>query len=274
MSAAAGLEAATVKHPDAMAPLIRIIDELRELTRSAGRDDLGGRLSMVRGRVSDPRVRLVVVGDPKSGMSSLVNALVGAKISATDSPISVPVIIEHGPEPTATLVRSLGGGRIERQPVDPLDPAPALNAKGVIRAEFTQPSPLLAEGVVLMDAPGAAREDNTTWSMIAAADAVLYVGDAAAELTPEQISHLQRIQQICPTVVCVLNKIDVHPHWAHTQQRNRDLLDAAGLGFRGRAGVGGDASPGRTGGQLPARYRIRFAAAGRSSARFHRQPRR
>ncbi|MBF6083051.1 dynamin family protein [Nocardia cyriacigeorgica] len=231
MSAAAGLEAATVKNPDAMAPLIRIIDELRELTRSAGRDDLSGRLSMVRGRVSDPRVRLVVVGDPKSGMSSLVNALVGAKISATDSPISVPVIIEHGPEPTATLVRSFGGGRIERQPVDPLDPAPALNAKGVIRAEFTQPSPLLAEGVVLMDAPGAAREDNTTWSMIAAADAVLYVGDAAAELTPEQISHLQRIQQICPTVVCVLNKIDMHPHWAHTQQRNRDLLDAAGLGF-------------------------------------------
>ncbi|MFF3226312.1 dynamin family protein [Nocardia suismassiliense] len=230
MSAAAGLKAATVKHPDAMAPLIRILDELREMTRFAGRDDLGSRLSMVRARVSDPRVRLVVVGEPKNGMSTLVNSLVGASVSATNSDLSVPVIVEYGPEPTATLVRSVDG-RTERQPVDPLDPGPAISGFGVIRAEFTQPSPLLADGVVVMDAPGARGADNTTWSMIAAADAVLYVGDAATELTVDQIAYLQRIQQICPTVICVLNKIDQFSHWSHTQQRNRELLDAAGLGF-------------------------------------------
>ncbi|PXX60250.1 dynamin family protein [Nocardia tenerifensis] len=230
MSAAAGLKAATVKHPDAMAPLIRILDELREMTRFAGRDDLGSRLSMVRARVSDPRVRLVVVGEPKNGMSTLVNSLVGASVSATDSDLSVPVIVEYGPEPTATLVRSVDG-RTERQPVDPLDPGPAISGFGVIRAEFTQPSPLLADGVVVMDAPGARVADNTTWSMIAAADAVLYVGDAATELTVDQIAYLQRIQQICPTVICVLNKIDQFSHWSHIQQRNRELLDAAGLGF-------------------------------------------
>ncbi|WP_194837466.1 dynamin family protein [Nocardia sp. XZ_19_369] len=230
MSAAAGLKAATVKHPDAMAPLIRILDELREMTRFAGRDDLGSRLSMVRARVSDPRVRLVVVGEPKNGMSTLVNSLVGASVSATNSDLSVPVIVEYGPEPTATLVRSVDG-RTERQSVDPLDPGPAISGFGVIRAEFTQPSPLLADGVVVMDAPGARGADNTTWSMIAAADAVLYVGDAATELTMDQIAYLQRIQQICPTVICVLNKIDQFSHWSHTQQRNRELLDAAGLGF-------------------------------------------
>ncbi|MEU2101825.1 dynamin family protein [Nocardia sp. NPDC019255] len=231
MSAAAGLKAATVKHPDAMAPLIRILDELRETARSAGRDDLGSRLGMVRARVSDPRVRLVVVGPPKNGMSTLVNSLVGASVSATNSDLSVPVIVEYGPEPTATLVRQTEYGRTERQSVDPLDPGPALAAQGVVRAEFTQPSPLLADGVVVMDAPGALGDNRTTWSMIAAADAVLYVGDAGAELTVEQIAELQRIQQICPTVICVLNKIDLFPHWSHTQQRNRELLDSAGLGF-------------------------------------------
>ncbi|WP_228002312.1 dynamin family protein [Nocardia australiensis] len=231
MSAAAGLEAVTVKHPNAMAPLIRILDELREMTRSAGRDDLGGRLNMVRARVSDPRVRVVVVGDSKNGMSTLVNGLVGAEVSATDSTLSVPVIVEYGPEPTATLVKSLGNGRTERQSVDPLDPAPALRADGVIRAEFTEPAALLADGVVVMDAPGADADDHTTWSMIAAADAVLYVGAAAAELGPEQITQLQRIQQVCPTVVCVLNKIDLYPQWQQVQQRNRELLDAAGLSF-------------------------------------------
>lgn len=231
MSAAAGLKAATVKHPDAMAPLIRILDELRETARCAGRDDLGSRLSMVRARVSDPRVRLVVVGHPKNGMSTLVNSLVGASVSATNSDLSVPVIVEYGPEPTATLVRQTEFGRTERQSVDPLDPGPALATQGVVRAEFTQPSSLLADGVVVMDAPGGLGDNRTTWSMIAAADAVLYVGDASAELTMEQIAELQRIQQICPTVVCVLNKIDVYPHWSHTQQRNRELLDSAGLGF-------------------------------------------
>ncbi|MEV6557849.1 dynamin family protein [Nocardia sp. NPDC051756] len=230
MSAAAGLKAATVKHPDAMAPLIRILDELREMTRFAGRDDLGSRLSMVRARVGDPRVRLVVVGEPKNGMSTLVNSLVGASVSATDSDLSVPVIVEYGPEPTATLVRSVDG-RTERQSVDPLDPGPAISGFGVIRAEFTQPSSLLADGVVVMDAPGARGADNTTTSMIAAADAVLYVTNAATELTVDQIAYLQRIQQICPTVICVLNKIDQFSHWSHTQQRNRELLDAAGLGF-------------------------------------------
>ncbi|MEU7632379.1 dynamin family protein [Nocardia sp. NPDC049220] len=231
MSAAAGLKAATVKHPDAMAPLIRILDELRKTARSAGRDDLGSRLNMVRARVADPRVRLVVVGEPKNGMSTLVNSLVGAAVSATNSELSVPVIVEYGPEPSATLVRQNEVGRTERQSVDPLDPGPALAAQGVVRAEFTQPTPLLADGVVVMDAPGALGDNRTTWSMIAAADAVLYVGDAGAELTIEQIAELQRIEQICPTVICVLNKIDIHPHWSHTQQRNRELLDAAGLGF-------------------------------------------
>ncbi|MEU2038033.1 dynamin family protein [Nocardia niwae] len=231
MSAAAGLKAATVKHPDAMAPLIRILDELRETARFAGRDDLGSRLGMVRARVSDPRVRLVVVGRPKNGMSTLVNSLVGASVSATNSDLSVPVIVEYGSEPTATLVRQTEYGRTERQSVDPLDPGPALATQGVVRAEFTQPNPLLADGVVVMDAPGSLGDDRTTWSMIAAADAVLYVGEAGTELTVEQIAELQRIQQICPTVICVLNKIDVFPHWSRTQQRNRELLDSAGLGF-------------------------------------------
>ncbi|MEU8894639.1 GTP-binding protein [Nocardia sp. NPDC048505] len=231
MSAAAGLKAATVKHPDAMAPLIRILDELREMARAAGRDDLGGRLGMVRARVTDPRVRLVVVGEPKHGMSTLVNSLVGAPVSATDSALSVPVIVEYGPQATANLVKSHGNGRVERQPVDPLNPGPALSAQGVVRAEFTEPSPLLADGIVVMDAPGAAGDEHTKWSMIAAADAVLYVVDASRELAPPQLEHLQRIQQLCPTVICVLNKIDRFPQWSHVQQRNRDLLDAANLGF-------------------------------------------
>ncbi len=231
MTGSAALDSGTAKHPDAMAPLLGLLDELLGQTRASGRADLTARLSMSRARVADPRVRLVVVGEPKNGMSTLVNGLVGAIVSATDSPVSVPVIAEYGPEPSATLIRSTVGGRVERQPVDPLNPGPALSAEGVIRAEFAEPSAFLAEGFVVMDAPGAPADTPTTWSLIAAADAVLYVSDAGAEYGPEQIALLQRIQQVCPTVICVLNKIDRYPHWAQVQQRNRNLLDGAGLGF-------------------------------------------
>ncbi|WP_019928728.1 hypothetical protein [Nocardia sp. BMG111209] len=231
MSGPVVADSATAKHPDAMAPLVGLLDELLEWTVTAARGDLSVRLALSRARVADPRVRLVVVGESGTGMSTLVNGLVGAAVSATDSPVSVPVIAEYGPHPTATLIRGIGNGRTERQRVDPLDPGPALAAENVIRAEFTEPSPLLAEGFVLMDAPGAPADTPAAWSLIAAGDAVLYVADAGTALTADQIAWLQRIQQVCPTVVCVLNKIDRYPHWMQVQQRNRELLDEAGLGF-------------------------------------------
>ncbi|MBO0853067.1 MAG: hypothetical protein J2P18_04795 [Nocardia sp.] len=214
-----------------MAPLLAQLDELLQLTRSAERTDLAARLSMARARLADPRVRLVVVGEPKHGMSTLVNGLVGSVVSATDSPLSVPVVAEYGSQATATLVRALADGRTERTPVNPLDPGAAFSAEGVVRAEFTDPSPLLAEGFVVMDAPGAGADIAATWSLIAAADAVLYVTDAAHAYTDSQITMLRGISQVCPAVVCVLNKIDLFPRWNQVQQRNRELLDDAELGF-------------------------------------------
>ncbi|MFF2552142.1 hypothetical protein ACFVUS_14145 [Nocardia sp. NPDC058058] len=221
-----------VKNPDTMGPLLGLLDELLEPVHAAGRADLAGRLGIARARLSDPRVRLVVVGESKSGMSTLVNSLIGAPVSATDSTASVPVIAEYGPHSSATLVRAgSGGGVAERQSVDPRQAVDEMTAGGVLRAEFTEPSALLAEGFVLLDAPGSPADTPATWSLLAVADAVLYVADAARPFTAGQIGQLQRIQQVCPTVVCVLNKIDQYPQWPEVQQHDRRLLDAAGLAF-------------------------------------------
>ncbi len=220
-----------MKNPDALGPLVELLDRLLELTHAAGRLDLSGRLGIARARLADPRVRLVVVGESKSGMSTLVNSLVGAAVSATEGQASVPVIAEYGPKPSATLVKAGSGGIAQRTAVDPQAALAELDSGDVIRAEFTQPSPLLAEGFVVLDAPGAPAEAPATWSLIAAADAVLYVADARTPFTPTQIEQLQRIEQVCPTVVCVLNKIDQYPQWPQVQQHDRQLLDDAGLAF-------------------------------------------
>ncbi|MEC3957327.1 hypothetical protein VMT65_30130 [Nocardia sp. CDC153] len=220
-----------VKNPDALGPLVELVDRLLELTHASGRLDLSGRLGIARARLTDPRVRLVVVGESRSGMSTLVNSLVGAAVSATEGRPSVPVIAEYGPKAAATLVKAGPGGTAERTPVDPQQALAELASGEVIRAEFTQPSPLLAEGFVVLDAPGSPGDTPATWSLIAAADAVLYVADARAPFTPAQIEQLQRIRQVCPTVVCVLNKIDQYPQWPQVQQHDRQLLDDAGLAF-------------------------------------------
>ncbi|MFI6867410.1 hypothetical protein [Nocardia sp. NPDC050406] len=218
-----------MKHPDAMAPLIELLDELLEMTRAAARADLSGRLGLARARVADPRVRLVVVGDPGAGTSTLVNGLVGAEVSAAES--RVPIVVEYGPLARVTVVRQAAGGRAERAVIDPAERVAALAGAGVIRAEMAEPSPLLAEGFVVLEAPGSLADTPAAWSLLAAADAVLYVTDAGAPFTEEQIALLGRIQQVCPMVICVLNKIDRHAHWPQVQQQDRKLLDAAGLGF-------------------------------------------
>ncbi|MFE3190346.1 hypothetical protein ACFXHA_15135 [Nocardia sp. NPDC059240] len=220
-----------VKNPDTLGPLVELVDRLLALTHASGRMDLTSRLGIARARLSDPRVRLVVVGESASGMSTLVNSLVGAQVSATEGQPSVPVIAEYGQQSAATLVTMGPGGSAQRTAVDPRAALAEVASGDVIRAEFTQPSPLLAEGFVVLDAPGSPGDSPATWSLIAAADAVLYVADAGKPFTPAQIEQLKRIQQVCPTVVCVLNKIDQSPQWPQVQQHDRQLLDAAGLAF-------------------------------------------
>ncbi|MGH3853486.1 MAG: dynamin family protein [Pseudonocardiaceae bacterium] len=94
-------------------------------------------------------------------------------------------------------------------------------------------SDLLAEGVVLIDTPGTSGMDSaragTVLSTLPGADAVLFVSDASQEYTEPEIAFLRQIQQLCPTVIGVLTKIDLYPRWADIQRANRAHLTSAGL---------------------------------------------
>lgn len=228
MTELADLPQQQFKHSEATVPLLELLDELMELTEIAARTDMSARLRMSRARLADPRVRLAVVGEPHSGVSTLVNSLVGASVSVVSRPSGVPVVVEYGASSATTLVSEVGG-RTQRQPVTANSRVPVND--GVVRAEVVEPSPLLAEGIVVMDAPGGATDSPVTWSLIAAADAVLFVADAGRPVGDEHLEWMQRIQQVCPTIVVALNKIDRYPHWVQVQRQDRELLDGAGLGF-------------------------------------------
>ncbi|MGH3671875.1 MAG: EutP/PduV family microcompartment system protein, partial [Pseudonocardiaceae bacterium] len=60
------------------ARMIELLDRLRALTDAAGRPDLGTHLAQARGRVIDPRLRIVATGQTGQGMSSLIEAITNA----------------------------------------------------------------------------------------------------------------------------------------------------------------------------------------------------
>ncbi|WAM16809.1 Isoniazid-inducible protein iniA [Rhodococcus sp. JS3073] len=185
------------------ASMAALLTQLAALTRTAGRGDLLTRLSHTESRLADPRTRVVVLGLTDKGVSSVAGALVDADVSATAQSRHEPVVVEYGPvasDPDSTI---------------------------------TLPHDLLAEGLVLVDAPGfsghAPARAADTLALVPTAGAVLFVSDASQEYTEPEIALLTQVHQLCPMVICVVNKIDFYPRWAHIQKANRTHLQNADL---------------------------------------------
>jgi hypothetical protein len=200
-TAGAGLAAATMTD---------LLDRLRELTDAAGRPDLGQRLAAAHARVADPHLRIVVTGQGGMGMSSLIGALLELPEPSGDTE---PVVIQYGDQlQLVRMNRAAGTGPVTR---------------------IQSPHKLLAGGLVFVDVPGTDGADSrraaTALSLLAGADAVLFISDASQEYTEPEIAYLNQIQQLCPTVVGVITKIDLYPRWADIQRADRRHLTAAGL---------------------------------------------
>ena len=80
-----------------------------------GRDDLVQRLTDARRLLSEPDVTVYVVGEFKQGKSSLINALLTAKICPVDDDIAtaVPTVVRYAPE---------SGALATYEPADPSSP--------------------------------------------------------------------------------------------------------------------------------------------------------
>jgi hypothetical protein len=193
---------AVVDTATATATLMELLDGLRRLTDAARRPDLTERLTQARCRVTDPSLRVVVTGQTGNGMSALVAALIGAEPAAH----KVPVVVAHG----EAAVRHMD----DHIMVD-------------------SPHTLLADGLELVDVPGTSGEDSqraaAALSLLPSADAVLFVSDASQELTAPELAYLDQVQQLCPTVIGVITKIDQYPRWSDIQKADRSHLTRAGI---------------------------------------------
>jgi small GTP-binding protein len=236
-----------------MAPIwLELLDETTRVCAAHGRSDLIQWLQQKRAQLVDPRLRVLVMGEPKQGKSQLINALVNAQVCPVgDGPTTtMPTIVHHAETPSATLVRTpaptpgLASGELalqpERTPVSMEQVAAGISTNfpyrpGVAASTHLEvgiPRGLLASGLVLIDTPGTDDQDPvrnaSIFATLGRADIVLMVSDATRELSVTELNLLLHVTQSHTNVVVVLSKIDMSPDWRAVAEQNRRHLASAG----------------------------------------------
>ncbi|HEY8590900.1 MAG TPA: dynamin family protein [Naasia sp.] len=231
-----------------MTDLSELVERGIELATAGGRDDLRRRLEHTQQRLSEPSIRVIVVGEFKQGKSQLINALVNAQICPVDDDVatSVPTIVRHGPQPLAVLLAPQAGAgqeggddgepRIERRPV-PLDELPDHvsergnpgNRQQLAGVEVFLPRKVLEDGLVIVDSPGVGGLNSahtlTTLAALPTADALLFVSDASQEYTEPELSFLRQAARMVPNIACVVTKTDLYPEWRRIVELDRGHLE-------------------------------------------------
>lgn len=204
------------------------------------RPDLAERAVTLLERITDDALRVMLVGEFKHGKSSLLNALLGRPVSPVDADIatSAPIVVRHGSPEHAVALVERDDGEVE---VDvALDDLPRWvteggnpgNGRRVRRVDVVLDDPVLGAGLAFVDTPGvgglASVHGTITAGALPMADAVLFVSDAAQELSANEMEFLSTVVRICPTAAYVLTKVDVHHHWRRIAELDEGHLAAAG----------------------------------------------
>ncbi len=226
-----------------MAKLIAAIDQGRTLAGDRRRTDLTAKLDTARERLESRTITAVVVGEFKRGKSTLINALLQTAVCPVDADIvtSVPTLVRYGDRPGLTVYRQ---AEADAEPV--AEPAPLASITSVV-SERPDPSGdgriqsvtvrvphrMLRSGLCLMDTPGVGGLDSVhgqlTVASLEQADAVLFVTDAAQELTAPELDFLRTAVERCPAAALVVTKTDLYPHWRRIAELDRGHLERAGL---------------------------------------------
>jgi tRNA U34 5-carboxymethylaminomethyl modifying GTPase MnmE/TrmE len=235
-----------------MAPSwLDVLDETTRVSAAHGRSDLIHWLRHKRAQLLDPRLRVLVIGEPGQGKSQLINALVNASACPVGdgSATAVPTVVQYAEAPSATLVRTPPPpGAAAGEPAPPEERValvgdqvsagiggklPSRPGAGTSHVEIGVPRGLLASGIVLIDTPGVDGEEPSrspgTLAAFARADLVLMVSDATRELSVTELNLLLHLAQSHANVVVAQTKIDLASHWHDVADANRRHLAGAGL---------------------------------------------
>jgi len=198
------------------------------------------RLSALRSRFDEGLLRVAALGQFKRGKSTLLNALLGARVLPTGvTPVTalstfigagdstrLTIAFRGGKKATVTAIASEVPGVLERYVSETQNPH---NRLGVASVAVEVRSDFLDEGIVLVDTPGVGstflHNTRAAEAVLSECDAALFVLSADPPITETEVNYLDKVRKLIPSVFFVLNKVD--------------LLDAAEKNTAGRflAGV-------------------------------------
>ncbi len=184
-------------------------------------------LNELRSRIQSGTFRLAVLGQFKRGKSTLLNALLGLELLPTDIlPVTaIPTYIKGADTPCAVVYfnsaqheakffdASVDGSLGEFLSKYVTESGNPHNQLGVARVEVGYPSPLLQQGVVLVDTPGigSTHKHNTevAYEVLPHCDAALFVVSPEPPITEAELSYLRDIREQLPRTFFLLNKVDI-----------------------------------------------------------------
>lgn len=210
---------------------LQLLDDLRCLADSAVALEahaVGARVESTRDAIERRSFRIAVVGHAKRGKSTLVNALLGCEVCATDVALmhDTPIRVRRGPAAQAHLVRFTGAGR--HAGIEPLPVAWRsrglswwAQADGTAEILVTWPHMTWDEGVELVDTPAMGHEAGLTRiaeAAIAMADLVVLVVAADSPLSESEVSLVEwLLDSGVGGIIVVVNALDriADPRDAH-----------------------------------------------------------
>jgi hypothetical protein len=224
----------------ALAPAL--IDEVVALAREWARDDVAEGLEHARALGADPVTTVVVAGETKRGKSRLVNALVGTRVCPVDADVASNafITIGFGSQPEARVVTAdqpdgfvVGIDEVARWASEQGNPR---NVSAVERVDAVVPSPLLADGLRVIDTPGVGRLDaahrHVSLATLRWADALLFVLDPEAPMSRPEYDFLAEASERIGSVLFIVTKADLYLDWETIAAEDRRLIGARAPRFR------------------------------------------
>lgn len=197
--------------------IVEQLQRLRTVAEALGESELSQELRLLEERLSAGSLFVACLGQFKRGKSTLINALLGQPLLPVGVvPVtSVVTVVREGPRVRATA--RFASGTTEEVPPAELDlyvseqrnPG---NKLQVVAIELQVPSPLLRDGLCLIDTPGVgsifAANTATTRQFVPHIDAAIVVLGADPPLSGEELALLREIARQTDALYVVMNKAD------------------------------------------------------------------
>ncbi|MGH7532988.1 MAG: dynamin family protein [Gemmatimonadales bacterium] len=220
-----------------------ILARVGGIARAHGVSAVAEEADALRARIVEGRCYVACVGQFKRGKSTLINALVGSAAVPTGVvPVtSVPLVVRYGP-PSARVRfdgtwEAVAPDRVAGLVTETGNPG---NVRAVRGAEVFTPSPLLQQGLCLVDTPGlgstSGANDAATRDVLPRIDAALLVTGPEPPITADELDLASRLTRNGVPFLVVVSKADrmVPADRAVVRKFTRRALDQAGAVARGR----------------------------------------